>query len=439
MQLLKISEEKKKWLMFAVVFLYLVGPVVRFYHAYLSDIFFLVSFILIVFSGTRLRFDSQLYKIFLIPIGIVFVSTLGKFCLGYQIGMDEAANLLNYVKLFVLFITVYSVFAAGSFTDFKKDLKRLNFIVIFFILFVCSIGILQFINHPSAEFIIKNFYHVVHKTGTDNIYEYQLLNRVTGIFDSFNGMGIVLCFSLFILIYLGTQLKNFLSFIVLLIGIALIFLTGNRASLIVLFLMTVAYLIYIKKGINVKIFSLITGLFLISGVIFFFVANYLSFDNYIRFYEFKLLLQNGSIPPTLQVRLEKWQWIPVHMLSVTQGFFGYTTNDFLNEKIYTSPDNQYLNWLVYYGYTCALLFIGWMLYSLALLIKNKKDIILKSVSLNNSSSFLIVYWIGLLAIGLFQESFFFGRLRELFIFFTALIATYSTLGKGNSVNNNFSK
>jgi hypothetical protein len=426
MQILNISDEKKKWLMFAVVFFYLVGPVVRFYHAYLSDIFFLAGFILILLSGAKLRFSSSFYKIFLIPVVIVFISVAGKYISGYQIGMDEAANFLNYIKLFVLFVTVYSVFAHCKEPEFKKDLRNLNYIIIFFILFVSAIGILQFVNHPLADYIIKNFYHVVHKSGTDNIYEFELLNRVTSIFDSFNGMGIVLCFTLFILIYINTEIKNYWSILVLLVGITLIFLTGNRASLIILFFMTITYLIYIRKGANLKIFSVITGLFLISGIIFFFIANYLSFDNYIRFYEFKLFLQNGSIPPTLQVRLEKWQWLPAHMLSVKQALFGYTTNDFINEKIYTSPDNQYLNWLVYYGYTGVLLFIGWILYSLAVFIKNKKESLRKSRRLNNSSTFVIIYWIGLITIGLFQESFFFGRLRELFIFLLAFIAAHNT-------------
>lgn len=432
MQVFKLSDEKKKWLMFAVVFFYLVGPVVRFYHAYLSDIFFLITFVVIILNGTKLRFDSPVSKIFLIPAGIVFVSLVGKFFLGYSLGMDEGANFLNYIKLFFLFVVTYSVFAEScNHESYKKDLKILNVIVIFFILFVSVIGILQFANHPAAEYIIKNFYHVVHKTGTDNIYEYELLNRVTSIFDSFNGMGIVLCFTLFILIFINTELKNYRNIVVLLIGITLIFLTGNRASLITFFLMTIFYFVYIRKGMNLKIFSIIAGLFLTSGIIFFLIANYLSFDNYIRFYEFKLLLQNGSIPPTLQVRLDKWEWLPAHMLSVGQGLFGYTTGDFIRDKVYTSPDNQYLNWLVYYGFIGALLFTGWAIYSLIIFVKNKKYI------QTNSSSFLIIYWVGLIMIGFFQESFFFGRLRELFIFLLAMLTAYSSLEK--NVNRNINE
>lgn len=428
MQLFNLSIEKKKWLMFAVVFFYLVGPVVRIYHAYLSDIFFLLTFVLIILSGTKMKFETPVSKIFLIPIGIVLISIVGKIFMGYSLGMDEAANFLNYIKLFFLFVVTYSVFAENLNRDlYKKDLIILNSIVIFFVLFVSIIGILQFANHPSAENIIKNYYHVVHKTGTDNIYEYKLLNRVTSIFDSFNGMGIVLCFTLFILIFLNNELKNYWSIVVLLTGLTLIFLTGNRASLIVLLLMTISYLVYIRKGMNLKIFSIITVSFLASGVIFFLISNYLSFDNYIRFYEFKLLLLNGSIPPTLQVRLEKWEWLPSYMLSIGQGLFGYTTGDFIRDKVYTSPDNQYLNWLVYYGYIGALLFTGWAIYSLFIFVKNKKRIQSKF------SSFLIIYWIGLIIIGLFQESFFFGRLRELFIFFLAMLTAYSSVTK-NLVN-----
>ena len=437
MQAFNLSDEKKKWLIFAVVFFYLLGPVVRFKHAYISDIFFLFVFIGLLLSGTKLKYDSPFTKIILTPIGIVFISLAGKFLAGYTIGMDEAANCLNYIKLFFLYVVTYTIFFRNSNSDlYKRDLKILNYIVIVFVLFVSVIGILQFINHPYAEYVIKNFYHVVHKTGTDNIYEFELLNRVTSIFDSFNGMGIVLCFTLFILIFINTELKNYWSIIVLLIGISLIFLTGNRASLIMFFLMTVSYIVYMKKGMNLKIFGIITGLFFTSGLIFFLVANYLSFDNYIRFYEFKLLLQNGSIPPTLQVRLDKWQWLPSYMLSVKQGLFGYTTGDFIRDKVYTSPDNQYLNWLVYYGYIGAVLFISWAFYSLIIFIKNKKNRIVNSLQLKNSSSFLIIYWIGLIIIGLFQESFFFGRLRELFIFLLAMLAAYSSLEKNNSVNIN---
>lgn len=439
MSVINLNHSTKKILLFAVALLYLVGPVIRVFHAYVSDLVFLAVFILLILSGTKLQFNSQLAKIFFIPIIIVSVCTIGKFFWGYSLGMDEAANTLNYVKLFLLFVLVYSVFILNqSSEEFKKDLKVLNYIVIFFILFICSIGLLQFANHPSADFIIKNFYHVIHKTGTDNIYEFQLLNRVTSIFDSFNGMGIVLCFTLFILVFINEELKNYWSILFFLLGLTLIFLTGNRASLIILFLMTVIYLVYIKRGINLKIFSIIAGLFLASGVIFFLIANYLSFDNYIRFYEFKLLLQNGSIPPTLQVRLDKWQWLPVHMASVSQGIFGYTTNDFLKEKIYTSPDNQYLNWLVYYGYAGALAFIAWIIYSSMKFRSVEKTSAGKSNFYIKSTSFTIIYWTGLIVIGFFQESFFFGRLRELFIFLLGIISAYymfesKQINKSNSL------
>jgi O-antigen ligase len=239
-------------------------------------------------------------------------------------------------------------------------------------------------------------------------------------------MGIVLCFTLFILIYLNYELKNYWSIVVLLLGITLIFLSGNRASLIVLFLMSVSYLLYIKRGINLKIFSIIAGIFLVSGAIFFLLANYLSFDNYIRFYEFKLFVQNGSIPPTLQVRLDKWQWIPAYMKTIKQGLFGYTTNDFIKDKVYTSPDNQYLNWLVYFGYIGFTCFIVWVFYSLRILLQAKKiSKALNVIYISNASLFFVIYWIGLIVIGLFQESFFFGRLRELFVFLFAMITAYS--------------
>jgi tellurite resistance protein TehA-like permease len=83
MQAFNLSVEKKKWLIFAVVFFYLLGPVVRFKHAYLSDIFFLIVFIGLLLSGTKLKYDSPITKIFLIPIGIVFISLAGKFFMGY--------------------------------------------------------------------------------------------------------------------------------------------------------------------------------------------------------------------------------------------------------------------------------------------------------------------------------------------------------------------
>lgn len=432
MNLFRLSSEIKKRLVFGVVFFYLIGPVFRIYHAYISDIFFLVTFLLVLFSGTRFKLDNIYMRIFLIPCFITVIIIAGKFFMGFELGSDELANFLNYVKLFFLFVLVYSVFMESSSENTaRRDLRLLNLILIFFIILVSSIGILQFTNSPIADFIIKNFYHVVHKSGSDNIYEFQLLNRVTSIFDSFNGMGIVLCFTLFIFIFINTELKNYWSILIILLGILMIFLSGNRASLIMLFLMSVSYLLYIKKGFSLKIFGVISVILISSGLIFFLLSNFLSFDNYIRFYEFKLFLQNGSIPPTLQVRLEKWQWIPQYMLSVKQGFFGYTTNDFIKEKIYTSPDNQYLNWLVYYGYIGASLFVFWAIYSLTLLMKKRAGTIL-----SRAVPFTVIYWSGLILIGLVQESFFFGRLRELFIFLLAMTAAYNSLSKKNITETN---
>jgi hypothetical protein len=404
---------------------------VRFYHAYLSDVFFLLVFLIIAASGTKLKFNTTLSMIFLVPVVIVLISVAGKFLTGFKLGMDEIANLLNYVKLFFLFVLVYSVFFELKKNSLIKDFKVINAILAIFILFISFVGILQFANLPIADYIIQNFYHVVHKTGTDNIYEYRLLNRVTSIFDSFNGMGIVLCFTLFIFVYLCKELKNYWNIITILIGLTLLFLTGNRASLIIFILMTSLYLILSQRKVSFKTIGIISGLFASLIVIFLLVANYLSFDNYIRFYEFKLLLQNGSIPPTLQVRLEKWQWLPSYVLSVPQWLFGFTTNDFLKEKVYTSPDNQYLNWLVYYGYFGLAAFAIWSIYSLIVILKNKKNT-LSNFTLKNSSTFFIIYWCGLIAIGFFQESFFFGRLRELFVFFLAMIYAYIAISNNST-------
>lgn len=431
MNLIKISYEIKRYLIFGVLFFYLLGPVVRFYHAYLSDVFFLLVFLIVVLSGIKLQINSSLSKIFLFPALIVLISVTGKFFMGYKLGMDEIANLLNYVKLFFLFALVYSVFSEKRQNSLSRDFRILNSILTVFVLFISLVGILQFANLPIADYIIQNFYHVVHKTGTDNIYEYRLLNRVTSIFDSFNGMGIVLCFTLFIFVYLNKELKNYWSIITILIGLTLLFLTGNRASLITFILMTITYLIFSKRKISFKTIGTIGGLFIALVVIFVLIANYLSFDNYIRFYEFKLLLQNGSIPPTLQVRLDKWQWLPSYMLSVPQCFFGFTTNDFLKEKVYTSPDNQYLNWLVYYGYFGLASFLIWSIYSLVMFFKNKRNM-LDNFTLVNASRFFIIYWCGLIVIGFFQESFFFGRLRELFVFFLAMMSAYSSLSNNSN-------
>ena len=424
-----VKDEYKKVLLFAVVLFYLVGPVFRVAHAYLSDIFFAVVFVLLFLSGVKLNFSEKFSKLFLMPAAIVLICTAGKLLSRFTLGGDEIASMLNYVKLYFLFILTYSVFTSNNRSELlNKDLKVLNYIILFFVLFVSAIGILQFVGSPAANFILTNLYHVVHTTGSDNLSEFAELNRVTSIFDSFNGFGIVLCFSLFMLAFINSELKNYFGLFVILIGIGMIVLTGNRASLLTFFFMTLVYFVSIKQKFSKKKIGIGFGVIALAGIIFYFAASNLSIYNFFRYYEFALLFQKGDIPHTIGVRLVKWEWIPQHMASVKQMLFGYTTNDFIKDRIYDSPDSQYLNWLVYLGYVGAVLFITWIFYTLISFFKRKQFQFISNISyLKKSNNFFIVYWIGLILIGVFQESFFFGRLRELFIFFLAFNCAYANL------------
>jgi len=428
-----IKDEYKKNLLFGVVLLYLIGPVFRVAHAYLSDIFFLIVCVLLFLSGTKPDFSNKISKLFLLPAGIILICTIGKLFSGFKLGADEFAGFVNYIKLYILFIITYSVFTQQNNTrNVTHDLRIINYIILFFILFVSTIGILQFAESPAANFILSNFYHVVHTTGSDNLSEFAELNRVTSIFDSFNGMGIVLCFSLFMLVFINSELKSYVGLFAILIGVGMIVLTGNRASLITFFLMTVLYFISVKRKVSKKSILIFIGIIFLAGVVFYFAASNLSIYNFFRYYEFALLFQKGDIPHTIGVRLLKWQWIPEHVASVKQFFFGYTTNDFIKDKIYDSPDSQYLNWLVYNGYIGAGLFTVWIFFVLIEFFKRKKIQLISNVSyIKNSNNFFIIYWVGLILIGIFQESFFFGRLRELFIFFLAFNCAYANLSTKN--------
>ncbi|CAF4575620.1 unnamed protein product [Rotaria sp. Silwood1] len=107
---------------------------------------------------------------------MVGIAATGEFGAGATLVIFIAAGIIG-----VLGSLAASTILGAKYQNSGQFIIWISFAYAFtvFTLFVCTVGLLQFANNPIADFVIRNFYHVVHKSGTDNIYEYELLNRVT--------------------------------------------------------------------------------------------------------------------------------------------------------------------------------------------------------------------------------------------------------------------
>ena len=412
-------------ILLGIFFFYLIGPTFRLLNAYISDYLFLLFALHVFFGPLKVKFNFKEARIFLIPCVVILVVTIGKLLSGSELFIDEFANNVNYLKMYLMFCFTYSIILQIKDVDFlDRYLKNIFRLLAIGVIFVSLISIMQFLNFKIVDTIIENFYLVQHKTlKTTNLDQYNTTNRVVGIFDSYNGCGFFMCFFTFFLIIVFSELRSKISLLAIILGFITLILTSNRASLITFILMNIIFFVFIKRITNFKVilsFGFLIILFLYVGT---YVSDFISIGNLNRFLEVKDFIDKGQVPFTFADRTNAWEWMPQYILSSRYAIFGFTTSGFMNDLNFRSPDNQYLTWFVNYGIIGAVSLCTWTIYTFIKLIKlYKEEALTKNDSLIHITGGFIVIWIGLSIEGISQDSFFGNRWREYFVFIIAAFA-----------------
>ncbi len=412
-------------ILLGIFFFYLIGPTFRLLNAYISDYLFLLFALHVFFGPLKIKFSFKESKIFLIPFVVIMLVTIGKFFTGSELFIDEFANNINYLKMFLMFCFTYSIIIQIKDVNFlDRYLKNIFRLLAIGVIFVSMISIMQFLNFKFVDLIIENFYLIQHKTANStNIDQFNETNRVVGIFDSYNGCGFFMCFFTFILIMVFSEMRSKTTILAIMLGFITLVLTSNRASLITFLIMNAIFFIFIKRITNLKVIFSVTFMLLLFLYLGTYVSDFISLGNFNRFLEVKDFIDKGQVPFTFADRTNAWEWMPQYVLSSKYAIFGFTNSGFLNDLNFRSPDNQYLTWFVNYGIIGAVGLMVWTIYSFVKLINLYRDEkFTRTESLITIAGGFIVIWIGLSIEGISQDSFFGNRWREYFVFIIAVFA-----------------
>ena len=358
----KFEYSKTNILLF-LIFLYLVGPNIRIYNAYLQDFLFFIFFFFAVLTDYRhqmLKY-SKVDIIFITPFLVVLITGFGKLLSGFELSWNDYAHLINMLKLFFIAKITLSIFNYNSNESIflrysKKTIKYLKISVIF----ISFIGFCQFFNIITINNLVDKIYKFEHQVGISNIEIFLKTNRITSIFKGFNSFGFFLASSLFLLFCLLIHKPNFTSGFAFLIGLFAFLLTNSRTSLLSFVFMCVVYYLISKESKKLSK-GILFSIALIILLIFF--GNYFihlaGSENIHRLEEIKNFFIYGHLPYNLQVRLITASWLPKYVLSSRYYLFGFPNLAFFHNPNFTAPDNQYTAWLVSYGIVGFLLMVMW--------------------------------------------------------------------------------
>lgn len=405
------------------VFIYLVGPnTFRVYNAYVADFVFLLTFVVIAFNGPPFRLRHPASVLFLVPFGIVTLSNIGKFVSDFPMGVDEAANTIKTLQLYFIFVLALTVFDPRMPESyFRATVRKIGTIVAVAVIYNSVIGILQYFEVGFVRALMEQFYLIEHSVGISNVDYMIVENRITGIFDSWNGLGFFLTQTMFLMIVISNERRSLLITAAVLLSVVALLLAGSRAASIGLLLMVVLFYIGVLRSRRMVIgvvVALIVLPVVISGLIAFEVLTQENVDRFVEIYDF---VTTGTPPPNWEFRLDTWSWLPEHILGSPYFLFGYPNQVWKNSVYYWGADNQYLAWLLAYGLVGALGYPVWWFSVIASYRKRYRR--MKRFGATPPGRFIgavVIIWSVQLLIGISQDSMLGNRWRELFLIFMGL-------------------
>ncbi len=420
--------EKKTNMYLFVIFLYLIGPTTfRIANAYLSDMFFALFFVYALFTGTKLSWKNRTALVFLIPFVIVLTSNIGKYISGFPLGVDEFANTIKTLQLYVMIAFSIGIFHTScDFNYFNKTFKKFIRIISLAVIYNSFIGILQYFDFEFIKLYLEQFYYFVSNYDISNVEIIVLENRITGIFESWNGVGFFLTQTLFLLIIFQREKKSLIGVIAIIFGFIALILAGSRAATIGMIFSLFLYSTLVIKSKKTLIGFVITILILPPLVILFSYLDILPEENIKRFTEISDFFIYGTIPGNWEFRLDSWSWMPGYILSSPYFLFGFPNFVWKSSLYYWGADSQYVSWLLYYGAIGLILYVIWsfmIILSFKKMYKRMMQIDKNAMVTRFFGAFAIIFF-SYIIIGLSQDSLLANRWRELFLSFVGFTVSW---------------
>ncbi len=409
-----------------LISLFLLGPNFKIYSAYLQDLLFFFFLILYIFrKGNRFFEYSGRDIIFLAPFSVMFLSDFGKLLIGYDLESGDLLRLVTMVKLFCIAKVTFSFFPPSTKSEvFDEYSRRISKYLAISIIVTSLLGIGQFFNISIVNNIIERAYEVK-DIPVSNIEAFETDNRVTSIFHGSNAFGSFSATAVFLLFFFYQAHKNFLSIAAIPLGVFALLLAGSRASVAMLVL---SIFLYYCSGINFKRFAKGVVMVVLLGVALLIFVHYMGVligsENVYRFEEISNFFLHGQLPGSMQARLDTLSWMPKSILNNPHMVFG-VSHSYASSSQFTSPDNQYVAWLLRYGIVGVSFMILWVLgvfiYLVSLRKKMKKS---SEPVLFVLSKGILIFWFWMIVHGISEDTFFGSRRRELLFFLMAFIISW---------------
>ena len=416
-----------------VILFYLIGPTTyRFANAYLADILFALFFVYALMSGTKLRLTHRVSLVFLVPFVIVLGSNIGKYWSDFPLGVDEFANTVKSLQLFFLVSFSSAIFDPRMNEDyFNLTLNKFSVIISCAVIYNGLIGIFQYFEVGAINKFLETFYYIELDLvegieGVSNADMMVVENRITGIFESWNGIGFFLTQTLFLLLLIYRERKSILILPAIGIGFLALVLAGSRAAIIGFIIAWTLYSLYItrsKKALFVVLFAFFVS---VPAIILMKEMEILPEENVQRFVEIYDFMVSGEVPATLAFRLDTWSWMPQHIISSPYFLFGYPNEVWKSSIYFWGADSQYVAWLLVYGLFGLTLFVMWSL--IVIYVFRKEYLLFKTVTGNSvvtrlCGAFVVIFFTYLF-IGISQDSMLSNRWRELLLSFIGFVVSW---------------
>ena len=335
----------------------------------LFDLLILMTITLFLASQyQRVVKDKSFFQYLFIPIflflPLALLATLGTADEGYIINLRDS---FEYFRIILVGLVVYIFMMYGKDIEFKDwD----SFFVISIIVYLAIVLVLV-LGGSTASTIVNLFLDSKSKFISDSSL---FLMRQSGFFVNPNWAGLFLnwCFLYFLFAYTGDRK---IRAILLTLSAALIFMSGSRTALIVLFLIgSLAFFYkYPLRAISLSIISVLSVLLILTPAMSSFILELLPEHQKALA---QSLLNYGSLyaVESFVERLGVWSYLIDQYISI-KPIIGWGP---IKEMVGLA-DNQYIKWLVWYGFLGTATIISFYFFILIQLFyedsfkKNPKD------------------------------------------------------------------
>lgn len=384
--------------------------------ASIADAVFVIVFLSwLAHRKEEIPWANPVMRVFLVPLGVVIISLLGKTALAMPLSSDEIKNIAKMAALTL--ISLIGVSRAREEGVQALPLIRLMLTVLgISIVTIGLLGLFQYLRPENFQSVFGSLFTIEDRDQVTNLERAEMMQRISSVFPWANSLGIVLAMALVILVMNRRLLPKLVLPAAVIAGVPALFLTNSRVSLL-LFAIGFIYILIFEGRRRLLMWTVVAAVLVMIMVPF---ESIVSRENMGRLEELADLVRYGELPGNVQVRLSTIDYLTSYIFATQYLYFGFPNQVYQN-LVFIAWDNQYLGWLVRYGLV-GIILVAWEIALIVLPYRLIHRKFLDDPWRTLVHSVLIVN-IMMFVAGFSQDTVFLNRWREFCFFFMPLVLT----------------